>query len=167
MRTLSNHQITRHFSLYEVIEGAALPAMAIEMNWKNVHEYNESYFEATLSDLETIRIWINFRYKHRNNNKTIGIRITSGWRCKEWELHRNRSGEGRHPIDAIDFQPITVNSTLAIEIMHDLDKEFIDRTNGYQGGYARALPTYEPDGFIRTLGFLHIDKKLPPRRWWY
>ncbi len=168
MRTLTNSKLTPHFSRYEIIEGTVLPEEAKKMNWKNIKEYDETKFIPLLEDMEVLRSFINMLYKTDIGGRNIGLEITSGWRCREWELFRKRSGEGQHPIAALDVRPTNCSAELSVQIMRRFHTMFWPRDNGYIGGYAIAFPSYNTgDGKLKTTGFLHLDKRGSVVRWTY
>ena len=167
MRSLPNFMLTTNFSRFEVIEGTNLSRLAIELNWKNIKEYDEVRFTKLLLQMEVVRSLINILYiSDIDKNKEIGLRITSGFRCKEWELIRGRSGLGQHPLGAVDIQPTNCGNSQAITIMKHLYNIFWPRQNGFRGGFAIAEPTYK-DGRIEKIGFLHFDNRNEIARWIY
>ncbi len=166
MRKLPNKKLSPHFSRWEIIEGAALPREAIKMNWDNIKQYSDEPFEPLLEDMEAIRSLINILYKTHNRGREIGMRVTSGWRCRQWELQRGRSGNSQHVRAAIDFQPSNCSDQLAVEIMSRMHEIFWAREDGYPGGYAIAYPKRHGN-VLKTLGFLHFDRRGQVARWKY
>jgi hypothetical protein len=160
MRQIKNKQLTEHFSLHEIMEGT-LPTAAAVMNWRHFNELNLNKITALCSRVEHIRAAINEKFKAKNDNKEIGLRVTSGFRCHEWELSQGRSGNSQHPISALDVQPSGVSKQLSDEIMNWAAKNYSPVKTGWKGGFAIKKPTEN------TLGFLHFDNREKTARWIY
>lgn len=165
MKTIPNKKLTDNFWLYEFIE-ANLPPEGIKMNWDNIDQFSEKEALKMAEFLQKIRELINIVFRDKNGNQEIGIRITSGWRCKEWELFRNRSGKSQHVICAADIQPTNCSNELAVEIIKYLYHVFSPRETGHKGGFAIKEPTYK-DGQIVAVGFAHFDLRKSVARWEY
>lgn len=172
MRTLSNVKLTDNFSRYEIIEGG-VPAMT-KMNWENIHEYHEAAFVNICHAAERIRAIINVEFiSDVDPSKPIGLRVTSGWRCLAWELHRGRKGTSKHTdndgnIAALDLQPTNCSAELAVRIIEWLDALYSPRQGNYiwRGGWAIKKPTIVK-GKITQVGFFHIDNRPVVARWSY
>jgi len=163
MRTIPNRKLTDNFWLYEIIE-AQLPKEAVELNWKHIDEFDEANAKKIAEFIQSIRDLINIKFWNRQDG--IGLRITSGFRCKEWEQIRGRSGNSRHTkSDAVDVQPICPPE-LAVEIIQYLYEIFSPRKTGHRGGFAIKKPTYQ-DGKIIAVGFAHFDLRPTVARWEY
>ena len=168
MRTLDNEQLTTNFWLYEFIEGRALPARAIELNWRNIKEFKRDRYQELAFLLQAIRDEINDEFIDANGGKEIGITINSGFRCKQWELMRGRSGNSQHTVDAAsDIVPVNCSNELAIRIIKYLHDQDWDRTTGHSGGFAIKEPVRDEKGQIVTVGFAHYDLRGFPARWYY
>ena len=154
----NNHKLTPHFTLFEYVEGT-LPQRAIDLNWKNIAQCDLNKAILLLQKIEQVRADINANFVTDNpQGGEIGLNITSGWRCKEWELLQGRSGNGQHPIAAVDVVPSNVSKKLSGEIMAYLEKKYW-RTWG--GGFAIKKPT------SITTGFAHFDNRADKARWYY
>jgi hypothetical protein len=150
----------------EFIEGTAMPRQAIEMNYKNIKEFDANKADLILAILKTDEDTINKEFGARNAGKRIKLTITSGWRCEEWERFKKRKTPSRHSEGtAVDFCPTNCRAELAVEIMDWLYKRDNPRT-AWQGGYARKFPTIEK-GKIVLKGFIHKDLRKPLGRWSY
>lgn len=167
MRTITNIKLTDHFWLYEFIEGRALPRKAIELNWKNIDQFNIEDAREEAKFLEGIREVTNLVFQPKNGGQEIGVRINSGWRCKEWELIQGRSGKSQHVKIASDIVPTNCSNELAVEIINHLYHIYSPRTTGHKGGFAIKKPTYT-DGNIVSVGFVHFDRRKDKNaRWEY
>lgn len=164
MRTIPNRKLSPNFSLYEFIE-AQLPAEAIALNWQHIHEMKIDEFERLAKFLQQIREDINQKYRAVNKGKEIALRITSGFRCKAWELIRTRSGNSMHcQLAAADVQPINCTPELAVEILSYFHTKLM-RT--HEGGLAIKHPDYYKDGRVLRIGFIHFDLRGYRARWTY
>lgn len=161
MRTLKNRKLSEHFWLYEVIEGTVMSAEGHRLNWEHIDELNIQKQINLAVKLEEVRRAINKGFRWRNGNKEIGLQITSGWRCRAWELMRGRSGDGRHPLDAWDVIPINVDKLLSDEIVRYMNSVYSPRIGGWKGGFAIKEPT------ATTTGFAHFDDRGVVARWSY
>jgi hypothetical protein len=161
MRTIPDRQITKNYTLYEFIEGQ-LPEAGKVMNWKNIAQMDIAAIERAAVHAQSIRDLINKEFKSYNDYKEIGLRITSGWRCKEWELHQKRSGNSQHVIAAYDAQPINCSKMQAAEIIAWL----LVRFKNYAGGLAIKKPTFANSQIV-SVGFIHFDFRSSPARWEY
>ena len=166
MKTIPNRKLTNNFSLYEFIE-AQLPPEAIALNWKHISEFKEAEYVKLANFLQSLRNSVNQQFRAENGGREIGMRITSGFRCKAWEHLRKRSGDSQHTIGAAaDIQPTNCSPELAIKIMDYLYKKYYSRTTGHFGGFAIKRPDIEKGKIIR-IGFLHYDLRGWTARWEY
>lgn len=163
MERPDNRRITEHFWLYEFLFGSELPKLGHELNIKSIDEFDDFDVEGLAEDLEALRSEVNFIFKEKNGGKTIGLEITSGFRCLAWEIYRKRSGQSRHRWDAVDFRPTNVSKELSQEIIWWLHKRYSPRIGGWEGGFAIA----EPDLEKGKTGFVHIDRRDKIARWTY
>ena len=156
MRHIPDKQITKHFRLYEFLE-AQLPAEAVALNWKNVTIDTVLKAEELALELEKIRSLANSEFKSDLGFPEIGIRITSGYRCVEWEYIRKRSGDSQHTVMAVDVQPINCSRKQAKEILQFVYDQY---SPWWEGGIAISKPK-------NKIGFIHIDKRIYKARWKY
>lgn len=154
MRQLPNKQITPHFSLYEIIEGT-LPHRAVELNWKNIGQFSISKFTEMCRQVEDVRAFVREKYG------PITFRVTSGFRCKEWELEQGRSGNSQHTIAALDIQFHGCEKELSDKIMKDMVKKYWSKRTGWKGGFAIKRPS------LGLRGFIHFDNRGTVARWEY
>lgn len=168
MRTLPDRQLTPNFRLYEFIEAHPTRSQEfIAMNWRNIAEFSEENAQRLAEFLQRLVTIINQRYKSDMVKAQIGIRITSAFRCKEWELRQGRSGESIHTDSlAVDIQPVNVSPALGVRILAELHREFRPLKTGHQGGLALKKPTFNSKRQITKMGFLHLDFGAV-RRWNY
>lgn len=157
MKTYPNNKLTKNFFLYEFIE-ARMPFEAIAMNWQHIDQFNLEMYEKLALELEKIRKKINGAFSSDLELGEIGLRITSGFRCKEWELFRGRSGNSQHTICAVDLQPINCSQKQAIDIMRWISGEL---GHTWLGG----LALHPPGG--KGIGFVHLDTRGAKSRWEY
>jgi len=162
MKTLPDRKLTKNFSLYEFIEGQ-LPPQAIELNWRHLNEMDLAKIEQAAQHAQTIRDLINQEFKSDLSHKEIGLRITSGFRCRAWELAQGRSGNSQHTIAAYDCQPTNCSNEQAVGILAWLHNRF-KRT--YVGGLAIKKPTVEKGKYTKV-GFIHFDFRGHVARWEY
>jgi hypothetical protein len=154
MRQHTNKQLTEHFSLYEVIEGT-LPISCVALNWKHFDQFSLSKFTEICKQVEIVRAYVREKYG------PILFRVTSGFRCKEWELEQGRSGNSQHTIAALDIQFHGCEKEVSDKIMKDLEKKYWSVRTGWMGGFAIKRPTKELRGFI------HFDNRGNFARWEY
>jgi len=147
-----NHNLSEHFTLYEYVEGAAMPDKAIEMNWKAWTPQLEQKALSNIETLESLRAWINTCYSSHNNNKPITLTITAGFRCLEWEKHQGRSGNSQHTICAFDIKASNCSRELSIKL-HNAIYNYFD-ANKWMGGLAIKHAT-------SGTGFIHLDFRTP------
>ena len=157
MKTIEDRQLTKHFRLYEFLEGS-LPYEAISLNWKHINETEVFYWETMALELEKLRKLINENFVSDLGFPEIGIKITAGFRCKAWELFRKRSGNGQHTICAADIQPTNCTRIMAVEILKFVYKKYDPYWNS---GLAICHPAKD------TIGFVHIDFRRVRARWTY
>lgn len=162
MRTIPNRQITPNFSLYEFIEGK-LPSIGVQMNWKNIQQMDIKKIEEAAKHAQSIRDLINKEFKSDNSKNEIRLSINSGWRCKDWELRQERSGNSQHVIAAYDATPTNCSIKEAVSIIGWLYHRF---SRSYNGGFAIKKPTFE-NGKIILPGFVHFDFRGHMARWEY
>jgi hypothetical protein len=161
MRTIDNYKLSANFSFWEFVEGTVMSKQGHAMNWKNIKQCDRLLQKKMAESLQHVRLVINQNFKHKNNNKEIGLEVTSGWRCTEWELFRGRSGKSQHPIAAADVIPTGVSKELSDEIILWLNDKYSPRQNGWNGGFAIKRPTKT------TSGFAHFDIRSGIARWEY
>ena len=162
MRTLPNRKLTNNFTLYEFIEGQ-LPADGIALNWKHINEMDQTRFLQAAIHAQSIRDLINREFKSDTGAAEIGLRITSGFRCKAWELKQGRSGNSQHTVAAYDAQPTNCSNDQAVAIIAWLHNRF-KRT--YVGGLAMKKATIEKGKYVKV-GFIHFDFRGHVARWEY
>lgn len=162
MRNLKNIQLTPNFSLYEMIEGK-LPPEGVAMNWENIALVDLSRIQEAAEHAQLIRDLINQNFKSDTGKSEIGLQINSGWRCREWELYRNRSGESQHTIAAYDAVPVNCSLKQAAEIIAWLHYKHYRH---YNGGLAMKKPKIKA-GEIVSAGFIHFDFRGVKARWTY
>jgi len=162
MRTLQNTQLTENFSLYEFIEGQ-LPPEGVAMNWKHIAEMEIVKLKQAAEHAQSIRDLVNTEFKSDNSYKEIGLRITSGWRCRAWELHQGRSGNSQHTIAAYDAQPTNCSNEQAVAILAWLLNKY---KRSYVGGLASKKPSIANGRYV-TIGFIHFDFRGKIARWEY
>jgi uncharacterized protein YcbK (DUF882 family) len=106
MKKYPNNKLTKNFYLYEFIE-AQMPFEAIALNWKYIENEEVQQIERIALEVQKLRNLINLEIKSDLGFPEIGLRITSGYRCKEWELMQKRSGNSQHVTGgAVDIQAI-------------------------------------------------------------
>ena len=166
MRTIKNFNLTHNITFYEYMEGQ-LPNSAKQWNWdyfSSISEEEQKMFieraRIVAQDVQKERDFVNDNYKKENNNKEYSVIISCGFRCVKWELYRDRSGKGQHPIAAIDFKI----GSISIELSAKMIKVIYDRRyKTWMGGFAIKEPTFEKGKMINS-GFVHIDNRAPNRR---
>lgn len=165
MRTIGNFNLTPNITFYEYMEGQ-LPNLAKQWNWdyfSSINEKEQKMFieraRIVAQEVQKERDFVNDNYKKENENKEYSVIISCGFRCVKWELYRNRSGKGQHPIAAIDFKfgncSIDQDAKL-LKIVHD------NRNKTWLGGLAIKKPTVVNKKVISS-GFIHIDNRNPNR----
>lgn len=164
-RDLPNLKLTANFSLYEFIE-AQLPPEAVELNWQHINEMDWPRIEQLANFLQNLRNDMNQVWRAANGGREIGIQITSGFRCKAWELIRKRPGSSQHCTAAVDIQPTGCPPEMAAEILRYYHKKY-KTGNGWFGGLAIKDPEYDKSGRILKVGFLHFDQRGYNARWQY
>ena len=167
MRNIPDKRLTKNFMLYEFLE-AKMPFEAIAMNWRHIQEGDIFGWELLALELQKLRGLVNENFKSDIGFDDIGIRITSGYRCKEWELLRGRSGESQHTKCAADFQPTNCSRELAVKILHWIySNNWICSlyNEWWSGGLALKYPSKQ--GNILLIGFVHLDMRGTKVRWSY
>lgn len=153
---MENIQLTKNFSLKELIEGTALPPSAVKLNY-------EYFDKSKLSDLVTLAESLQFIRdctKEKFGNSFKGFRVTAGLRVVQWELKKGRSGNSQHPkYKAADIQPIC--STKHYDEIFNWIFETFNET--WKGGFAQK----KPDLKSGKLGFIHVDNRNKKARWEY
>jgi len=161
MREIENRKLTSHFMLYEFLE-AQMPDEAVALNWKYITEDTVYRSEIIALELEKVRKLVNDNFKSDIGFHEIGLRITSGYRCIEWELLRDRSGNSQHTIMAVDLQPVRCSRELAVKILHFI---YVKYNHFWSGGLAIKNPSKQ--GSILLVGFVHLDMRDKKARWKY
>lgn len=161
MRTIPDSQLTKNFRLYEFIE-AQMPDEAIALNWKYFLPEYILRWELLALELEKMRKLINDNFESDLLFPEIGIRISAGFRCKEWELIRGRSGNSQHTICAADIQPVRCSMEQAVKILHFIYSKYNEY---WKGGLAIKYPSKQ--GNLLLIGFVHIDIRGKRARWTY
>lgn len=164
-RSIPDRQLSENFSLYEIIEGKAMPAHAIKLNWQHIADFNESRFVDLCREMEGARSYINANFKSDTGAEEVGLTVNAGYRCYDWEIQRGRSGNSQHVHGAVDLVPSGCSMELADKILSDLDKKFAPRNVGWQGGFKRYAATIGEDGGIEKPGFAHFDNRGKIARW--
>ncbi len=167
MRKEIDYQLSKHFSLYEIMEGSELPKEAIEMNWKHFDEFNKQKFIELCAFMDDVREIINIEFKSDTSKAEIGFEVTAGFRCKEWELHQGRSGNSQHIIAAVDVQAFNCSNIMSAQILGWLYRKYNDRTTGHKGGFAIKRPKFDGKGNAVLVGFIHFDLRKEIARWEY
>lgn len=162
MRKAENIRLSENFMLYEFIE-AQMPFEAIALNWTHFDQTNILGWQLLAKHLQKFRGLINDNFKSDIGFADMGLRITSGFRCREWELLRGRSGDSQHCIGyAADIQPTNCSREQAAKIIHWL---YSKHNEYWQNGLAIKYPSRE--GNILLIGFLHLDIRGKRARWTY
>jgi hypothetical protein len=156
MKAFPNTKLTRNFHLYEFIE-AQLPFEAVALNWKNISAFKMDLWERQALEIQRMRNMVNQNFKSDLGFDEIGIRILSGFRCREWELIRKRSGNSQHTICATDTQPTNCSRDQAIKINLWIHEQYKD----WPGGLAIK------HGSGDLVGFIHLDPREGRARWVY
>jgi hypothetical protein len=160
-----NFKLSNNITFYEYMEGQ-LPALARQWNWESYNKLSEqekiAFIQRAIAiagEVQKERDYLNQYFKKENEGKEIRITISCGYRCVKWELYRDRSGKGQHPIAAIDF----VVSNCPVEFSSKMHKDIFDRRyKTWLGGFAIKYPTLKNKTMV-TSGFIHIDNRLPNR----
>ena len=160
---MKNFNLTRNITFYEYFEGT-LPFLAKKMNWDyfnklDIQEQEQFIKRATriCQELQNIRDWVNDEVGTALNCEEFKVKITSGFRCLEWELHQKRSGKSQHTISAVDFKILSTSLYFNSEVMKMIFEKY-DKT--WLGGIAIKKPTIRGEKIIST-GFIHIDNRQP------
>ena len=156
MRKIENYNLTKNFSFHELIEGKSLPQLAVEMNWLFLVNSQEietikSNLKQIAVEMQDVRDLINKEFPQPTE---IGIRIFSGFRCLEWEYHRNRKGTSQHVQGlAVDFGLTNVHDwELYQEIMNFIHGYYVKHK--WMGGLAIKETN-------NGISFIHIDCRKP------
>jgi hypothetical protein len=145
-----------------MIEGVLMGRTGHEMNWSHFCKFDHYKNIDLCEKMEVVRSLINKEFKSDSfSGKDIGLMVTSGWRCKEWEKYRNRSGNSQHVIAAIDVVPTNVSKAVSDRIVYFLNDTYSNEVDGWMGGFAISNP-----GDSST-GFAHFDVRGYRARWTY
>jgi uncharacterized protein YcbK (DUF882 family) len=155
-------KLTANFSLKELIE-AQMPADAIRINNEDITDAEKENCKRIAEVLQDLRNKVNAKFRGKGG-RGIGLRITSGYRSKRWELLRGRSGNSMHvQALAADVVPVNcVNDAQYIEIY----KWILHEYRNWNGGLANMDYKFKKGSTteIESYGFIHID--LGTRRRW-
>ena len=167
METLVNKNLTKNIKLYEVIGGASMPPEGVAMTWRLIAGFNEARMQAICKRVQEVLDIVNSVFRARNNNKPITFIIGSGYRPREWEILRGRSGNSRHVLsDALDIIPSNCSARLAVEIIQWMNTRYSPVTGGWNGGFAIS-PPIKTGTKIKRIGFAHFDNRGVVARWEY
>ena len=147
-----NIKLSEHFTLYEYVEGVAMPNKAIEMNWEAWSDELLKKVQTHIETLEQLRTWLNHCYKSHNNDNPITLIISAGFRCLDWEKHQGRSGNSQHTICAFDIKASNCSREFSIKL-HNAIYNYFD-ANKWMSGLAIKHAT-------SGTGFIHIDFREP------
>lgn len=174
MTRLPNKQLSEFFWRHEVLyapvlhrDGNGKVHRLADVNQQYIKQYNEAAFVDLLQRMDVVRFHMN---QHFNSDidptRNIGLQVTSGWRCKQWEFLKGRNGSSYHTIAAVDVIPVNCSQQMAVEILAWMDDFYqsIEPGHGWFGGFAVAKPRRHPNGSIISIGFAHFD--LGRRRRW-
>jgi uncharacterized protein YcbK (DUF882 family) len=156
-------KLTANFSLKELIE-AQMPTQAIKINNEDITAVERDNCQKIAEVLQDVRNKVNAKFRGKGG-RDIGLRITSGYRSKRWELLRGRSGNSMHVQGlAVDFVPVNcVDDAQYIEIYNWILHEY----RNWNGGLAAMDYKFKKGTTeILTYGFIHIDLGTK-RRWKY
>ncbi len=123
-----NIQLSKNFNFLEVINGLDLHKTGRKQNITFLTNLQEEEFQRIVREnmilayiMQIARDHINDRFTHKNKGNPITILLICGGRTVNWDLSKNRSGEGGHPQwIAWDFVVGNVSASLRNEIMHYL-----------------------------------------------
>jgi uncharacterized protein YcbK (DUF882 family) len=158
-----DQQLTKNFTLAEVVEWPKLQAMAqedrqiaLKLTLDHLDKKVINSAKKIAGIAQEIRDEVNKAFPEYEGK--LSIRVLSWFRPKAWELRRGRSGESRHVLgDAIDFIVAGAKEEHVDEIMtwvfKDLEKE------NWGGGLAAKK-------IGAKWSFIHIDMGRK-RRWTY
>lgn len=160
---MKNFNLTKNITFNEYMEGT-LPFLARKKNWYffnklDIQEQEQFIKRATriCEELQTIRDWVNQEFGDALTGEEFKVKITSGFRCLDWELHQKRSGKSQHTISAIDFKILSSSLEINAEVMTAIFEKY-EKT--WLGGIAIKKPTFRAGKIIST-GFIHIDNRHP------
>lgn len=163
---MKNFNLTKNITFNEYMEGQ-LPFLARKKNWDffnklDIQEQEQFIKRATriCEELQNIRDWVNREVctgEDALNREEFKVKITSGFRCQEWELHQKRSGKSQHTVSAVDFKILSSSLYFNSEVMKMIFEKY-DKT--WLGGIAIKEPTIRAGKIIST-GFIHIDNRQP------
>lgn len=161
IRTEKDFKLSENFSFYEFIEGTATSKEGHRMNWENIAQCDKEALRRMAARLEAVREDTNRKFVSDTGAKEIGLQVTSGWRCRAWELYRNRTGRSQHTIGAADVIPVNCSNEQRAEIMQYWEVKYLPRDSGWEGGFAIVLPKGDKHGFA------HFDNRAKAARWTY
>jgi hypothetical protein len=161
MKKKQDYPLSRHFYFHEMIEGSLMSPEGHAMNWVHIDECDEMALKKFCARMEVVRADINAKFMSDLGFDQIPLIVSSGWRCRAWELHRGRSGNSQHTIAAMDVYPGNCSKALSDKIMLYIEKKYFPRATGWQGGFAIQRPT------AKRTGFAHFDGRPKVARWWY
>lgn len=143
---MKNKQLTKNFSLHELMY-ATLNEKGRQMNDKAISLMSDSDKEELFTNFQKIA---NKLQKIRDKYN-LPISINSGYRCRDWELFRGRSGRSQHVLGkAVDFHVVCKDNEKYNEIMKNIMKD----CEHWMGGLAECT---SQGNYI----FIHIDIRIP------
>ncbi len=169
MRTKPDINLSRYFKRHQIIEGTAIPIKARALNWKYIDDYirKETLFIKLCQALDNVILDLNQSFKHILADGTLTFSVSSGYRCREWEILQKRSGKSQHcTAAALDIYPITNKLTdkQLVEVMTCLQQKYWET---WPGGFAVKAPTFNNDKSLKSIGFIHFDLRPTKVRWYY
>jgi len=161
-KSITNYKISNNFYLYEFIESQGLTGNGSDLNWKYINSLTETergcfvqLIEMACLKLEEIRKFANSEL----NSNNIGIRISTGFRCLEYELSKGRSGKSQHCEKiAVDFTLTNITNDKVYDNLMNACYLYIDGAKGnrWMSGLARLLDSERK----RKWRFIHIDFRI-------
>lgn len=174
MTRLPNLQLSEHFWRHEVLYAPVIHRdrngkvfRLADVNQQYIKQYDENAFIDLLQRMDVVRFHMNRHFiSDIDPTKNIGLMVTSGWRCKQWEFLKGRNGTSFHTIAAVDVRPTNCSPEMAVEILAWMDEFYSSKEpgHGWFGGFAVAKPRYSATGELQSIGFAHYD--LGRRRRW-
>jgi hypothetical protein len=152
-----NYIIDEFIRVYGVAE-------ATEINYSEIEDIHINRIKTILApNVQAIRDDINTKFKQENGQE-IGLRVNCGFRARKWDIMKNRSGNGTHPIAlGVDICPVNCkNDNIYLKIYYYIASRFAT----HNGGFALKTPEFK-DGKIDKHGFIHIDWRGSVARWNY
>lgn len=166
-KVLENEKLERNFSLYEFIEGTQIGKNGAELNWKYINSLKEPALKKLIANIKKIAKELQFVRNLVNTEfKTeIGIEITSGFRCLEYEKLKGRTGESQHTQGhCADFRVVCESDDIYNDAMRSIFKYYRDKD--FIGGLAKKISNL-PAHSNRQMRFIHIDFRGSIARWTY